>query len=357
MLFVVLSYFVILPSTKAEPYLSVASKLPCQSCHVNPTGGGMRNDYGRIFGINQLPESDKEPINLELAKLSPAIQIGANFRYNFNLQKNALDDIDQKSFEVDSGQIYLLFSNQNQDLSLYLDQQVAPGAAINREAYVLKKFESGNYLKVGKFMPALGLKLEDDSAFTRQVTGFNFDNSDNGVEYDIITGNAMYSLFITNGTQGVSNDDDKFQLGARGEFFLDSWRLGGALVNNSSNDFDQSIISIFAGYTFKSLTFLAEVVDIEKQSNIELQDDKKIRVALLEANWKVASGHNLKLTEEFHDPDANREEDHRVRHSLIYEYTPWAYFQIRTGLRFKESPPQNQVEETDKFFIQTHFYF
>ena len=121
-------------------------------------------------------------------------------------------------------------------------QRVAPGSAINREAFVIKQLAGGNYLKVGKMMPVLGLRVEDDSAFTRRFTGFNFDNSDNCIEYGIQANNAVHTLFITNGTNSVSNDDDKFQWGGRSEFFIDRYRVGGAIVIN-----DGDAVSSFCG--------------------------------------------------------------------------------------------------------------
>ena len=342
---------------KSEPYISFQTKLQCSVCHVNPTGGGMRTAFGRSYGNKQLPSSAQNLSDTDIAKIAGFLTLGGDLRYNFNSAESDANSTRENTFAVDSGQIYLLISPGIEGLSLYLDQQVAPGAAQNREAFIIKQFENGNYLKVGKMMPVLGLKLEDDSAFTRRVTGFNFDNSDNGIEYGIQGNGSVHTLFITNGTNSVSNDDNKFQLGGRSEFFVGNARFGGALVYNDSDVSDRQIISVFGGYTFGNITLLGEVTQVQQEAVVEGGLDLDQQIGLIEANWRISTGHNLKLTEEYHDPDIDLDEDHRVRHSVVYEYTPFSHLQLRFGLRIQNSPPQNPQDDIDTLFIQTHFYF
>ena len=65
------------------PVYSVQEATNCMSCHVNPTGGGMRNDYGsNVYALDVLPLErwiDKGKDDWD-GYLTEHIQIGGDFR-------------------------------------------------------------------------------------------------------------------------------------------------------------------------------------------------------------------------------------------------------------------------------------
>jgi len=84
--------------------------------------------------------------------------------------------------------------------------------------------------------------------------------------------------------------------------------------------------------------------------------NNKVR-ALIEANWLIRQGHNLKITGEYYDPNRNVSNDQRTRWSLVYEYTPIQFLQLRGGVRYSDGIPQLESEHTRVYFIQLHGYF
>jgi hypothetical protein len=68
----------------------------------------------------------------------------------------------------------------------------------------------------------------------------------------------------------------------------------------------------------------------------------------------VAQGHNLKLTAERFDPDRRVREDHKVRRSLVYEFTPLPAIQLRMGVRQYRGIPQSPPDNRRSGFVEVH---
>ena len=83
-------------------------------------------------------------------------------------------------------------------------------------------------------------------------------------------------------------------------------------------------------------------------------EDFKLDLALLEANWLVARGHNIKLSLEHQAVDG--EDRDRLRSSLVWEFFPWSHTQLRSGIRSRNSDDLT-FPEGEEYFLQLHVYF
>ncbi|NQZ22634.1 MAG: hypothetical protein HRT53_11320 [Colwellia sp.] len=347
-------------AAQAEVYLAIKNNLACSACHVNPIGGGLRNDFGRIYGQTVLPSKTQQFDSKTLAKLTQFLTLGTDARFNASYQKNEAET--SKGFSTESAQIYLHFSILETGLSFYVDEQVAPGSAINREAFVMYNFAEksslqGNYLKAGKLFIPYGLRIEDDSAFIRQVTGMNFDNSDNGIEYGGNFGKTTVNLYLANGTSQATNNDDSLLYGTRIEHLFPHFRLGASAMLNDG-DHQTKMFNVFAGTQWRNIGLLAEVdyINLEAANTFTKQDISQL-VGLIEMNYQWRKGWNFKLTAEYFDPDNDVDENEQTRYSFITEYTPLSNIQLRLGIRVKQDIPQIPEQNYDVIFLQSHFYF
>jgi len=298
-----------------------------------------------------------------LAKLTQYLSIGADARFNATFQQTEQEENNtSKSFEVSSAQVYININIPNSNLSLYIDQQVSPGSAINREAIVMYQFEQGmsiqdSYVKAGKLFIPYGLRIEDDSAFIRTATGMNFDNSDNGVEYGLSYKNLAINLYVANGTSQATNNDDSFLYGMRFEQLFSNFRIGSSIALNDG-DKQVQMLNVYGGTQWRDFTFLAEIdyLTLEAANNFNQQDITQL-VSLAEINYQWKQGWNFKLTAEYFDSDENVSENEQTRYSLIGEYTPISNVQLRLGFRATQDIPQKPQQNYDMVFMQSHFYF
>jgi hypothetical protein len=341
----------------AEPYFAVQQGVKCVACHVNPSGGGMRNEFGNTWARTVLPANT---ITTEVGddwdgRLNRFVGIGANLRAS-GTYIDTPHQSSQSAFDVDEARLYLELEAIKDRLAVYLDQRVAPGGSGNLEAY--GRYWSANhdwYVKAGQMYLPFGIRLEDDSAFTRQVPGINFDTPDRGVEVGWETEHVSAQFAVTNGAPQSAEDDRGKQYSARAEYVNSMWRAGASYSLNDADAGERQLAGVFAGLRTGPIAWLAEADHITDEGFAD--GKRKQWVGLLEGNWRVQQGHNLKITAEYFDPDDDLDEDEQARYSAVYEYSPIQFLQLRLGLRVYDGIPQNDLQNRRLAFVQLNGFF
>ena len=245
---------------RAEPHFAVDQGLKCSSCHVNATGGGMRNAFGSTWGQTALPARQVDLGDGEswTGIINRYIGLGADLRASGSYTDIPHQE-SQSEFDVDELRLYLDLSPIPDRLSLYIDQRVAPGASTNLEAHGTVWFDERRwYLKAGQMYLPYGLRLEDDTAFIRQVPGINFDTPDKGVELGYESTHWSAQLAATNGTAGGAEVDDGKQASLRVEYVQTVWRAGASFNYNDADAGDRRMQNLFAGLRTGPVAWLAE---------------------------------------------------------------------------------------------------
>ena len=338
------------PYTLAEPYLAVETGYQCSQCHVNPTGGGLRNTFGDLFSQTELP-ANLSQMDVWTGTVLERFAIGSDARGS-GRQFDFDDRDDHQDFQVDSVVLYLN-ATLNEYVSLYVDEQVAPGGSLNRQAWAMLK--RGNwYLKGGKLVLPFGLRLEDDSAFVRAVTGINFDSADNGIEAGYVGGPWSVQLAVTNGTAGAAEVDDGKQGSLRAAYVSSRWRVGVSGNYNHTDPVDRGMYGLFAGLRTGPVSWLAEYdrIDDDGRDSGDVQQN----VALLEAAIRLRKGHYLQLIAEMNSFD-DSDLASRYRYSAVYAYFPWPFTELRAGFRQRDSNDDDASHNASESFVELHVYF
>src|SRR6266480_4486496 len=341
----------------AEPYLAVAQGVKCSQCHVNPTGGGLRNAFGNVFAQTQFPAHRVDTgSDVWAGQLSRYLALGADLRFDAQAQQvphsKTLED-----FQMEQTRLYVSANVIPERLLVYVDEQLAPGGALNREAYGL--FWSADhswYLKGGQMYLPFGLRLQDQTALVRQASGISMATPDQGVEVGRLKGHWDGQLAVSNGTAGGAATTSGKQTSAQLAFVEPGWRLGAALnYNGAAAEGSRRAAGVFGGLKTGPVVWLgeADLIDDRSLGN----GGVKMLATLVEADWAIARGHNLKITAEYLDPNRRVPHDQQTRWSLLYELTPVQFVQLRAGVRYSDGIPQLATEHTRRYFLELHGFF
>jgi len=341
----------------AEPYLAVANGYKCSQCHVNPTGGGERTPFGNVFAQTVLPARHLDTgTDVWTGQINRFISLGGDLRFDATAQ-SVPGTKSSNSFDFQQARVYLEASVIPDRLLVYVDEQVAPGGALNREAWGM--FWSADhtwYIKGGQMYLPFGFRLQDQGAFVN-ISGIYMQTPDNGVEVGWIKGPWDAQLALSNGTAGGPTTTNGKQASAQLQFVQSRWRAGvAANFNDSSDSGNRDAFGIFGGLKTGPIAWLAEA-DIVNDKSLPVGGGQKQLAALLEGNYSPARGHNLKVTFEYLDPDRDVAHDQQTRWSVLYEYTPIQFVQIRGGARFNDGIPQAPEQHLKVYFVELHGFF
>lgn len=354
--YVLVPFLFIALQAHAEPYLAVQTGFKCGQCHVNPTGGGERTVFGNAFAQTQLAAHRLDTgSDIWTGAVTKFLSIGGDLRFDGTYSKvphaASTDD-----FELQQMRVYASADVIPQRLLVYVDEQVAPGGALNREAYgVYWSAKHDWYVKAGQMYLPFGFRLQDQSAFIQQITGINMTAPDQGVEFGLERGNWDAQLAVTNGTASGPETDHGKQFSGQLQFVESFWRAGLAANFNDAAVGSKSAGGLFAGVRTGPIAWLAEA-DIVDDRSLPPHSGRQL-ATLVEGNWRITQGQNLKLTSEYLDPNRAVANDAQTRYSIVYELTPIQYVQLRAGFRFSDGIPQAPAEHLKLGFVELHGFF
>lgn len=347
--------FGLIGRAEAEPYLAVRTGLKCVACHVNPSGGGLRNAVGNAFAQNVIPANQMpEALSGWNGSLASMLRVGGDVRWaSTDTRVSGLPS--DKVNGTEQARLYADLQLLADKLGVYVDETVGPNVPQREEAYVRASLPDMSwYAKFGQFYLPFGWRLQDNTAFVQQVSGISMTVPDKGVEVGMEKPDWSAQLDYTNGPGNVGGFTGHQLTGQL--IWLQSWgRLGASSAQVSSSGGGRQAYGLFGGTTTGPVAWLAEIDYVGDDGYPEGR--RRFMATLLEANWLWRQGHNLKFTSEFYDPDLRVAHDQQDRYSFVYEYTPFAYLQLRGGIRLYRGIPQNKFDNRQLSFIELHGLF
>lgn len=318
------------------PRLAAEQSLACRTCHVNPTGGGMRTEFGNYaVALNELclPQTKEYFASQAISpRIAPALLVGFDSRY----------------LVQDEGNLFRMQTDFYTDLNplknLHYQLRFSEGGI--SESYALAYFADQKYfVKTGRFAPAFGLKNSDHKAFVRERSGNGSNVYLDGISFGVDftgTGNLMVESFNVGG-QSV------FGVHAYGTRYLApvSILAGGSLrysekVNGSDGQFPQAG-SVFAGLSYGRYTLMGEL-DLIGRSRDTL-------ITYVNLTTRLEYGLYLIGEYNFFDGDRSFKSGVDEFYRLSVEIFPMPFVELRPSYT---NYTRGYREGTDDFWLMVH---
>ena len=136
--YIILIFSLNLSSIFALPRFAVANSASCIACHVNPTGGGLRNSHGNdVVALEELPLKrwqDKGDENWD-GYITDHLQIGGDLRLQ-GIQYNNTENTRKSAFFPMQADIYTNIK-LNENASIFTKVGVKGAGTINLEYWAL----------------------------------------------------------------------------------------------------------------------------------------------------------------------------------------------------------------------------
>lgn len=357
-------------SALAIPRFAVKNGTTCSTCHVSPTGSGLRNYYGiTIVSMDELPtiKGMRKTDESYTGEITDHLQLGADLRLQFlgysqgdSLQKTAIFPM-----QVD---VYGHFSI-SKAVDVYVEVDVLRGNSEIWTALNILPYEG--YVKIGKKIPHYGLPLDDHTSFIRggnlrrthglTKEGMPFEPL-RGVPGMVEIGASVSDFFLT---ASISNGyilgtdqgygffeslSDKTLTG-RVEYSTFLGSVSGLAGVSLLKEQDLSMGGIFGGLSLGPLTWSGEVDLAENWvgEGISL-------ASYSEAVVEPVQGLHILAKFDFFDEDIAFTENAITRLTGGIEFFPYSFLEIKAQARFtKVAGAEDQSKP--EYLLQFHTWF
>jgi hypothetical protein len=345
----------------------------CADCHINPTGGELRNKGGYHFEQNVLPMFSAHKDFKMDDKIGENIYYGLDYRMQYLYSQGAK----KTDFQKMSGSFYTDVKIDDK-IDLYGSYDL-----VNQfwEAYGIGHFlPNGGYIKAGTYSPNYGVRVDDHTAYTRGGDLGFITNSAMGLIYqpgytetgvelgeyfsDFIfftasVGNPHYSFAPTD--PAIFREDpsytaslqitpviaNKIPILVGGSYSTFKGTFGPLIPKTYPK---VNMYGGFLGFGVGNFTLIGEY-DIAQNLTA---DKVNANALMVKANYLVVKGLEAVVRYDRFDPNKDVTNDELSRWILGLEFFPYSFIELRPQYRIQM---ENPSIDNNSFVLQFHLYY
>ncbi len=363
-------------NTSALPRFALRMGAQCSDCHVDPTGGGMRNKGGWHYGLRVLPlysprERDQ---NLTMDDL-----IGKNIQFGFDYRTQYLysQALSKTAFQKMQGSVYLNAKIMD-SIDIYANYDFVNA---NWEGFAVAHIlPNRSYVKAGTFVPDYGVMLDDHTAYTRGGDmGYLFaTNTRQGLIYDPrynVTGVELgfnisdFGSFTVSAGSPVSlnfDSDPTYTASLKFSPVIENTvalMFGGSfttfkgplIYTQVPSEHKVNMYGGFLGFGVGDFTLIGEY-DIARDYILVGTNSS---AQMVEASYVLMKGLEALVRYDRFDPNTSITGDDVSRVVTGFSFYPFSFMEVIPEYRFQfdPAPPGQPKPKDNSALLQFHFYY
>lgn len=362
----ILSFFIMISAAEPVPRYALTNGESCSLCHVNPSGSGIRNEYGNtLVSGEELPMYPEEVSYTGM--ISEHLQFGGDVRLQRIFAEPDTTGLQTVGFPMQADIYGAASPTKKIDIVWKID-------ILNSYHQVwsqIKILPNGGMVRFGKTMPTYGLRIADHTAF---IKGGNMtldhDLPKEGLPFSprkaapFALETAMYfgNLYITAGVSesflASSNWGLTFTRNLREQTLFSRVEYVGSIKNlnfsagsSVMHEDDLNLRGVFGGISVWKIQWLTEVDWARNWAgeNISLASYNHF-------NYSLRQGLDIGFKYETFDVDVDSSGQSIQRMSLGVDFIPIPYVQINAQVRLSETVNPDYKGEPE-YLLQLHTWF
>jgi hypothetical protein len=349
------------PRARAMPMYASREGKTCVSCHYDPNGGGMRNDFGFLYCKNRHGlDTEAKWANVTVdPRLNEWIALGMDTRllYIASHSKGG-PTLSTSTFFPMQGQLNVAITPHD-NLTIVMSRGITidTNAFEARELYgLIHDLPHDLYAKLGRFRLPFGLRQDDHTSYVRTPQFLSYDSQADDAGIEVGSAGARYSgqLSFTNGSGTIS--------GERSQTFAGKVGLGGQRIAAGVSGYHQyrelsgvtqDRWGVYGMSTWQKLTLIGEYAGGTQQAPVPF-GTKNLWAAFAELDYRLARGINVRGKIDYLEPNRDASGDLYRRWLVEADFAPVPFTEMKLSFRDHN---EELVGKYQEYLVQFFFPF
>jgi hypothetical protein len=261
-------------TASAEPMFITRQYTRCTACHYSPIGGGLLTPYGRLLSHRELsttgagaaapaagtdddPHGEQAflfgalgdalgPLRLGLEMRPSHLRIGlpgGHQDMNFLMNMDVIGAVQNKAWTA-----YATAGREPPNSAVRNGRRQTDAAFISYEHWAGYQRDDGFGIRVGRYLPAYGVRFSDHTAYTRTSLGFDRYDQVYGAEVSDTVGPSLLQVTLSPGrAEAILHDRARRGFSMAGRWQLDLTpraAIVGSAIYRHSTDLDPALSAV-----------------------------------------------------------------------------------------------------------------